>query len=426
MQNSSYRTSLISAQITFTRRSFIKPMRLSSGPINDVTEAVAEVRVSINGREATGRGAIYLSDLWSWPDPVRTHEERDAGMRAFCTKIADDLYEFCGEEPAHPLSLGLRLHHHLHAMENVDGPPLLSRLVCGSPFDAAIHDAVGNALGRSSFSLYEDLMEIPEADSSFQGGSAVAAIQNSLRLPVLEHDAWLIVSQDDTAKDIAPWIQQRGYRGFKLKLLGKDNLADVSRTIGVLKMVRELSAVSPRIAVDTNCANPDSASVLDYLERLKSTNIDAFNTLEYLEQPTGRDIIQNPNEWKAVTKLKPVILDEGLVSMDALQAAKDQGWSGIAIKTCRGHSFALLSAAFAHQQGMLLAMQDLTNPGIAAIHSAIFASYLPVCNGIELNSPQYTPEANTDWLPRLSHLLEPRDGTHRIPAGAIIGLGANQ
>ncbi len=425
MQPSFFDTKVLSGQITFKCRNFIKPMILSSGPIYDVTEAVAEVRVSVNGTEATGRGGIYLSDLWSWPHPTRTHEDRDEGMRVFATHAAGNLTDLCGGEPAHPLSLGLRLHQSLQDISSEDGPPLLSRLVCGSPFDAAIHDAVGNALGRSSFSLYEEAGEIPEADHFFKGGSAAEAIRKCLRTPLLQHDAWLIVSQNDNASDIAPWILKKGYHGFKLKLQGKDNEADVRRTIEVLRMVKELGCSAPRLAVDANCANPDSASVLDYLERLKAADIETFNTLEYLEQPTGRDIVQNPYDWREVTKLKPVILDEGLMSMEALQAAKDQGWSGIAIKTCRGHSFSLLSAAAAYENGMLLAMQDLTNPGIAAIHAALVASYLPVCNGMELNSPQYTPEANAQFLPRLSALLEPGDGLHTLPSDSIIGLGAN-
>jgi len=110
--------------------------------------------------------------------------------------------------------------------------------------------------------------------------------------------------------------------------------------------------------------------------------------------------------------------------MKRLALAEEQGWSGIAIKTFRGHSFALAAAARAHERGMRLAAQDLTNPGIAAIHSALLAAHLPVFNGLELNSPQFTPEANADYLPRLSDLFEPTDGRHHVPAHTAEGLGA--
>ena len=86
--------------------------------------------------------------------------------------------------------------------------------------------------------------------------------------------------------------------------------------------------------------------------------------------------------------------------------ARADGWSGLALKTCKGHSFVLVAAAWARQHGMLLSMQDLTNPGLAAIHSALFAARMPTLNGIELNSPQFTPAANAEWLPRLSGLQD--------------------
>ncbi len=183
-----------------------------------------------------------------------------------------------------------------------------------------------------------------------------------------------------------------------------------------------MGAVHPRLSVDSNEGNPDAASVQEYLERLQADAPDVFDKLEYLEQPTSRDILNVPQNWQGVTKLKPVILDEGLTGMELLSAVQAQGWSGIAIKTCKGHSFSLVAAAWARQNGLLVALQDLTNPGLAAIHSLLVAAHIPTLNGIELNSPQYTPDANADWLPRLQPLLAPTDGTHRLPDALPVGL----
>lgn len=418
------KTTIKAAVVTFSHRNFIRPLQLSSGPIVGITEAHVRVTVSVNGNEATGQGAIFLSDLWAWPDPARSHAERDTEMRRFCERIAADLPTLCGGEATHPLTLGMRLHGSLPYSEAPEAMPMLARLVCASPFDAALHDAVGIALRRSAFGLYAETFVSPEADDWFPARNAGEAIRRTLREPVSALAAWLVVGHDDTRADIAPWVERRRYRCFKLKLLGKENAADVRRTSEVFRWARSLGAKTPQLAIDTNCANPDAASVLDYLERLRHTDAEAFAALEYVEQPTSRDILQSPYNWRAVARLKPVILDEGLVGMKQLQAAREQGWSGIALKTCRGHSFLLTAAAYAREHGMLLAMQDLTNPGIAAIHSALFAAHLPVFNGVELNSPQYTPDANTDWLPRLSALLEPTDGCHRLPQTIPYGLGS--
>src|SRR4051794_16648478 len=101
-------TRILDARVEFSDRPFIKPLRLSSGLITEITEARVAVTVRVDGREATGRGTIYLSDLWAWPDPAISHDVRDASLRRLCENIATNLSALCGNEPLHPLELGLR------------------------------------------------------------------------------------------------------------------------------------------------------------------------------------------------------------------------------------------------------------------------------------------------------------------------------
>jgi len=419
------RTRIIDAAVDFRHQPFVRPLRISSGLITEITEARAEVAVCVNGCEAVGRGSIYLSDLWSWPDPNLAHDERDSMLRELCEQIARGLWELCGAEPEHPLELGLRLHESVCHQLDSPVPSLLARAMCASPFDAAIHDAAGIALERSAFAFYQEPCAIPSGDGLFQCGSACTAIRGTLRPPVREFDAWLIVSKDDPLEEaVAPWVRERGYRCFKIKILGQDTEADVVRTAEVFSAVRRFGVPKPRITVDSNEANPDAASVLHYLDRLKVAREDVFDALEYLEQPTGRDIRLHRNNWRMVTGRKPVMLDEGLTGFDVLDEAVSQGWSGLALKTCKGHSFALTAAAWAVEHGMPISLQDLTNPGLSMIHAALFAAHVPTVNGVELNSPQYTPGANQEWLPRMAPLFEPRDGVHRLPSEIPWGLGS--
>lgn len=420
------RTRILEARVDFFHRPFRTPLRLSTGLITEITEARAEVTVRINGREAAGRGAIYLSDLWAWPDPALTHEQRDAALRGLSRQIARNLWTLCGAEESHPMELGLRLHDHVSRQSDRSVPSVLARAMCASPFDAAIHDAVGIALGRSAFDFYSTDFPLPGADPYFADRNACAGIRRLLQPPRTVLDAWLIVGKDDSMEtDVAPWIRNRGYRCFKLKLMGRDDAVDAARTIEVFRAVRQLGVQQPRLTVDTNESNPDAASVLEYLQRLRSEDSEAFAALEYLEQPTGRDITLHPNDWRAVTRLKPVLLDEGLTSLDLMKEAVAQGWSGFALKTCKGHSFALVAAAWAHEHGLMLSLQDLTNPGLAAIHAALFAAHVPTLNGVELNSPQYTPAANQEWLPKLGALLDPTVGIHRLQHPIPPGLGSS-
>ena len=423
-------TSILSADIAFTRQPFRKPLQISSGVISDITQADVCVTVRIGDATASGRGSIYLSDLWAWPEPALSHETRDAALREYSRGLCADLKELCGA-PSHPLEMGLRLHEALHERPceySHEGRsyriPLLARAMCASPFDAALHDAAGHALNCSAFDFYDADFPIPAADRFFQNG-AIHAIRRALKTPRHELPAWLLVgAADDLERDVAPWLRERGYGCFKLKILARDNAADVARVAEVFRFARAASTRVPRLCVDSNEAHPDAAAALDFLQRLQRADADAFAALEYLEQPTGRDITRHAFDWREVSVLKPVLLDEGLTSLELLPLAAQQGWSGLALKTCKGHSFALTAAAWARERGLLLTMQDLTNPGLAAIHSALLAARLETLNGVELNSPQYTPTANAPWLPRLHELLEPRDGFHRLPSEAPFGLGS--
>jgi L-alanine-DL-glutamate epimerase-like enolase superfamily enzyme len=414
-------TRVLDAKVRFVEQSFLRPLIISSGTITKITEAVAEVTVQVDGREATGRGSIYLSDLWAWPDPKLAHPERDRRLRALCQEIAGRLWTLCGAEPQHPLELGLRLHENVcHA----PSPPVLARAMCASPFDAAIHDAVGSALGRSAFDFYRQPAPIPSADRHFRGRSAVAAIAQSIQQPKRELRAWYLVGKKDSmAQDVAPWIA-RGYHCFKIKIFGKDNTYDVGRTVEVYREAKRLGVKDIQITVDTNEANPDAASVLDFYQRLQAADREAFDHLLYFEQPTGRDILVHKFDWRPVARYKPVMLDEGLTSLELMHEAVAQGWTGFALKTCKGHSFALTAAAFARENKLLVSLQDLTNPGISLIHAAWFAAHVPMINDVELNSPQFTPAANRSWLPRLASLFQPTGGVHRLPERVPVGLGS--
>ena len=237
--------------------------------------------------------------------------------------------------------------------------------------------------------------------------------------------AWYLVGKkDDIQRDIGPWVRDRGYRCFKIKLMGHDNDEDVARTVEVYRGVKRLGVENPLIEVDTNEANPDAQSVSDYFVRLKVADAEAFDALQYFEQPTVRDIIAHRYDWRPIVRYKPVLLDEGLRTLELMKEAKQQGWNGFALKTCKGHSFILVAAAWARRQGMSISLQDLTNPGLALIHAALFAAHVPTINDVELNSPQFTPSANIPWLPRLQSLFAPTDGYHRLPGNIPVGLGS--
>ncbi len=416
------KTRVLGARVEFHEQKLLTPFQISSGLIEKATEARVVVRVSVDGQEAEGRSSIYLSDFWAWPDPRFSHEERDAALRERCREVAQNLGRLTGAS-SHPLELGLRLHKAV-CHGGSDSLPALALALCTAPFDAAIHDAAGRALGVSAFAFYQASVPIWEADYLFPDSCACAAITEVLRPPKDALEAWWLVSvHDDLNGEFARMIQKSGFRCFKIKILGKDISADVTRTTEVFEAALRHGVRDPQLSLDSNEAHADAGAVMQFLDELHSVSPEAYRAVFYLEQPTGRDIEKDAFDWRMVTRHKPIFLDEGLSDFEKLPLVLQQGWSGLALKTCKGHSFSLVAAAWAHANGLSLTMQDLTNPGYSAIHSWIFAAHLPVINGVELNSPQFTPQANVAWLPRMSGLFEVRGGVHRMNP-YITGLGS--
>jgi hypothetical protein len=119
--------------------------------------------------------------------------------------------------------------------------------------------------------------------------------------------------------------------------------------------------------------------------------------------------------------IKPVVIDESLVDLASLQLAREQGYSGVALKACKGHTEALLMGAAAQKHGMFLCVQDLSCPGYSFLHSASIAARIPTIVAIEGNSRQYCPAGNRSWGELYPSMFHISDGT--VGTGVLTGNG---
>src|SRR4030042_2933547 len=109
-------------------------------------------------------------------------------------------------------------------------------------------------------------------------------------------------------------------------------------------------------------------------------------------------------------KRKPVVIDESLVDYESLLLSRELGYSGVALKACKGHTEALLMGAAAQKHRMFLCVQDLTCPGRSFLHSASLAARIPTVAAIEGNGRQYCPAANHGWDERFPTMFRITDG----------------
>jgi L-alanine-DL-glutamate epimerase-like enolase superfamily enzyme len=165
--------------------------------------------------------------------------------------------------------------------------------------------------------------------------------------------------------------------------------------------------------------------LLTFVRKLKERNSAAWHRIQYIEQPTRRDLeADRKNTMHQASKLIAVVIDESLTGLDRLLLAREMGYSGAALKACKGQSQAMLMAAAAQIHKMFLCVQDLTCPGASLIQSAGLAAHVPGVAGIEANARQYVPAANKPWMKKFPGIFDIRNGRMATETITGPGLGA--
>lgn len=344
---------------------FAAPLKIGSGLITGATRLTVTAAVeSRDGRRGEGEGAILLSHVWAWPGPGDP-AAKDAAMRAASGQVIDLLLADGGWRTPldwYAIAAGAR---------GGLGIPHLAAAVALSPVDAAIHDGAGKAAGRSSYDL------LPDSIRRHLRAAPLPAV------PVM-HTVGLADSDDS----IRTAIRREGIRGFKVKLCG-DPAADAARTAQVFALAGREAFLS----ADGNESYPGPEEVAEYLRRLPP---DVFSALAFVEQPVART---SQADMSGPARLKPILADEGWAVPADLPPLLERGWSGAVLKTCKGHSAALIALAMLAAAGRPYAIQDLTNPGIALLHSLGLAARCHPLAGLEANARQYLPEHHPPAFP---------------------------
>jgi L-alanine-DL-glutamate epimerase-like enolase superfamily enzyme len=122
-------------------------------------------------------------------------------------------------------------------------------------------------------------------------------------------------------------------------------------------------------------------------------------------------------------KIVPVVIDESLTGKDAFLKALSMGYSGAALKACKGQSQSLLMAALGQKRRVFLCVQDLTCPGASLAHSVTLAAHVPTVKAVEANARQYVPAANSGWEKRFPGIFVVKDGMVRTAGLNGPGLG---
>lgn len=400
------------------------PLKFGSETLTSVTCARVRIEVADRfGNSSFGWGETPLSVQWVWPSPL-PYAQRHRALLEFTRGLvkAWTKYDNCG----HPLELGhdftesvlprLSADFNAGVLWGAEPMPRLAALVCCSAFDLAVHDAYGNLLNRPTYSTYSaDYLSRDLADllKPAQDVRSVVSFKNRhpadylAPTPPARLPAWHLVGGLDalTAEDLtgnepddghptllADWIRRDGLRFLKVKLRGTDAAWDYSRMIKVAALALPLGV--EQFSADFNCTVTDPGYVNDILDRLAGDAPALFARLRYIEQPFPYELEERCIDVHSVSQRKPLFLDESAHDWRVVRLGRELGWTGVALKTCKTQTGALLAGCWARAHGMELMVQDLTNPMLAMIPHALLAGHVGTIAGVETNATQFYPEAS--------------------------------
>lgn len=387
----------------------------------ETLERVTCARVTCEVEEVSrgpfrGWGESPLSAQWAWPSDVPL-SEREAALRQFCCEVLDAWS--ARETSGHPLTLGhafLRetlpeLLGSFNARRGDESQlPYLAALMCCAPFDIALHDAYGHAAGRPIYDCYSS-RNVPDDLAAYLGEADFKGLYPSdfLAYGASRIPAWHAVGGLDTLSEgvetseetgnevpttLEEWIRQDQLSRLKIKLSGTDfdwdcervmNVADVSMPRGVTML-----------GVDFNGMVTEPAYVEHLFERIRRDRPHVLDALCYIEEPFTPELLDRGTDVSAVAKWAPCVLDESAHDWRVLGKARELGYSGVVLKTCKTQTEALLTMSWAKRHGMEVLTQDLTNPMLAQIAHAQLGAHASPDIGIETNSMQFYPDASAE------------------------------
>lgn len=427
------------------------PLKFGPETLTAVTCARACLTVEDRqGRRATGWGETPLSVQWVWPSAM-AYEPRHARLKSFCETLAQAWSGF--DASGHPIELGHDFQEQLlpdllrqanaDAGAEAERMPWLAALVCCSVLDQALHDAFGNLLDLPTYATYRadfmsrDLAAFLEPaagtdvrfDGLFPDQFLAASPTRRMRawhlvggLDLLSADEATGPAPDDGYPAVLPdWIHTDGLKCLKVKLRGNDVTWDYHRLVrvGDIAIAHDVEWLT----ADFNCTVTDPAYVNEILDRLRDEHPRHYGMILYVEQPFPYELEAHRIDVHGVSGRKPLFLDESAHDWRLIRLGRELGWSGVALKTCKTQTGAILSACWAKAHGMTLMVQDLTNPMLAQIPHLLLGAHVGTIMGVETNCMQFYPAASDPEAKIHPGIYRRRDGTVDLSTLGPTGFG---
>ena len=96
-------------------------------------------------------------------------------------------------------------------------------------------------------------------------------------------------------------------------------------------------------------ASSSTYIVNDILDRLVAEHPRVYGMILYVEQPFPYELEENQIDVHSVSARKPLFMDESAHDWHLIRLGRQLGWTGVALKTCKTQTGALLSLCWARR-----------------------------------------------------------------------------
>jgi L-alanine-DL-glutamate epimerase-like enolase superfamily enzyme len=384
------------------------PFRFGVVTLTAAPQAFVRARIRLeDGVCAEGMAAELLAPKWFDKNPALSNDDNFEQLRQ-ALRIACGLYLDGGLDSAfghfarhYQAQIGRAAQQGLNSLVANYGPALIDRALLdalcralGQPFHEVIRS---NRAGIQVTPLTPDLagFDIDTFLAGLRPAERIAARHTvGLVDPITGADPYDAVG-DGLPETLEEVVSTYGHRWFKLKVAGNVE-ADVAR-------LQRIASVLDRIEGGYRCTldgNEQYDSIDGVLQLWQSLRAEPglqrlCDSVVFIEQPIKRAAAL-AQDVSALSRHKPVILDESDDALDAFVRGRERGYQGVSSKTCKGLYKSILNRARcakwnaeAGEDRFFMSAEDLTIQAGLALQQDLALVLLLGITHVERNGHHY-------------------------------------
>jgi hypothetical protein len=335
------------------------PFRFGVVTLTQAPQAFVQARIELpDGSAHWGAAAEMLVPKWFDKDLALSNEDNFQQLR-LALALAADAYT----APGRPRTAFGHFAAHYEEQIAAGAARGLNALVASfgpAQIDRAVLDAVCRSAGRSFYeAIRANLPGIDPALLPAQAGdlaefdmrrflaqltpavSIAARHTVGLLDPIAGHPREVGDGLPESLEDV---VADYGHSFFKLKVGGAVD-ADLQRLTDIAAVLDTI-AEPYHVSLDGNEQYDDLAALLDLWQRMQTSPRLArlVASILFIEQPINRKHALD-TDVSALSRVKPVIIDESDADLAAFPSACSLGYAGVSSKCCKGLYKSILNAA---------------------------------------------------------------------------------